>query len=124
MPSLPRVLVVDDEHPLRELVRDVLAASGYAVEVAAGANEALELAKAHAFDLAVVDFVLRGAATGEQLAEILARLGVRVIMTSGSPELEGRLSRLPYPFLMKPFRFAALMSLVAKTMRSHSSGGN
>jgi DNA-binding response OmpR family regulator len=122
MSSPQRVLVVDDEDLLRELVRDVLTAGGYAVEVAASATEALELVKAHAFDLAFVDFVLRGGATGEQLADILARLGVPVIMTSGRLELEGRLSRLPYPFLMKPFRFAALMSLVKKTLRPHSLG--
>lgn len=110
------VLAVDDNDDMRTLLLRDLAESGYQVEVAAGAKQALELLQSRAVDLALVDLVLSGTVTGERLAEMLARLGCRVIMMSGLVNAEERLSLLPYPFLVKPFRLTTLVSLIEKTL--------
>lgn len=53
--SAKRILVVDDEAGVRELYREELSESGYAVETAASAREALQAVKASAPDLVTVD---------------------------------------------------------------------
>lgn len=43
---MPRVLVVDNERPIRSLLSDVLRGSGYHVSVARSGFEAIEIATA------------------------------------------------------------------------------
>ena len=42
-----RILVVDDEENLRLVLRTLLRRAGYEVETASGAEEALEIGRAH-----------------------------------------------------------------------------
>ncbi|HEY4310036.1 MAG TPA: response regulator [Pirellulales bacterium] len=58
--SHPRVLVVDDDRSNSEIVSRVLAAHGYAVDIAVDGRTALELVKRHAYRLAVVDYQMPG----------------------------------------------------------------
>lgn len=53
------VLVVDDEEPLRNLLRRQLIGWGYSVRTASNANEALELMFAEPAAIAVIDLDLR-----------------------------------------------------------------
>lgn len=55
-----RVLVVDDDRSSSEIVLRVLRAQGYDVDVANDGPSALELLKANAYDLAVVDYQMPG----------------------------------------------------------------
>ncbi len=55
-----RILVVDDEEDILELVRYNLAREGYAVDCAATGEEALKLAAAEPFHLIVLDLMLPG----------------------------------------------------------------
>ena len=50
-----RILVVDDENDIRELVRDILSEEGYAVETAANAAEARAACARQAPDLVLLD---------------------------------------------------------------------
>ncbi|MFI9555069.1 response regulator transcription factor [Nonomuraea endophytica] len=52
------LLVVEDEPSLRDLLADCLGEAGFAVVVAAGGAEAVELARRHAPDLLVLDVML------------------------------------------------------------------
>lgn len=68
MPDVPkRVLVVDDEPAVRDLVTALLRNSGYVVETAPGGTEALEKVEAGAFDVVFTDLVMPGM-KGDQLA--------------------------------------------------------
>ena len=58
--SNPRVLVVDDDRSNSEIVSRVLAAHGYAVDMAPNGQAALELVKKHPYRLAVVDYQMPG----------------------------------------------------------------
>src|SRR4051812_26904390 len=50
-----RILVVDDERSMRELLEFVLKRSGYAVETAANGRLALDILREHPFDVIVSD---------------------------------------------------------------------
>jgi DNA-binding response OmpR family regulator len=66
-------------------------------------------------DLIVADSVLRGG-NGDDIAKAAAQRHIPIIMMSGEPERIARLSGGPLPFLQKPFRSAALVSLVAQLL--------
>jgi CheY-like chemotaxis protein len=53
--SMPRILVVDDEPDVRELVEALLAGHGYEIDGADGGKVALERLAEHAYDLVVSD---------------------------------------------------------------------
>ena len=104
-----RILLVEDEAAVREIARELLAAAGYRVQVAANAQQALALAASSSEpqDLLLTDMVLPGL-TGPQLAERLSASypGLRVLFTSGyAAEALGRGTNLParMDLLPKPF---------------------
>ena len=68
----PRVLVVDDDAPVRESLKKVLQQAGYEVLLAAGAAEALERRQSGAVDLLLLDLCLPGRSGWELLEELRA----------------------------------------------------
>jgi two-component system phosphate regulon response regulator PhoB len=79
-----RVLLVDDDRDIREVVGAMLDAVGLTVESATSAEEALERVRAQSYDLLVLDWNLPGM-TGVELCRLLRR--------------DPRLSTLPVLFL-------------------------
>jgi two-component system phosphate regulon response regulator PhoB len=79
-----RVLLVDDDRDIREVVGAMLDAVGLTVESATSAEEALERARSQAYDLLVLDWNLPGM-TGVELCRLIRR--------------DPRLSTLPVLFL-------------------------
>ena len=57
---MARLLLVDDEADIREMLRDALAVRGHDVDVADSAASAIALAETKAYDVAIVDYVLPG----------------------------------------------------------------
>jgi DNA-binding response OmpR family regulator len=110
MPA-PRVLVVDDEPLLREMLAESLFTDGWDVVVAGDAAEALRQAE---ITVAVVDAVLPGGTDGFRLTRLLEARGVPVLMISGHAESLDRLTADPRPILAKPFRVAAFLTAVRK----------
>ena len=107
------VLVVDDEPAVLDTVRDGLMAHGYQVLTAAGPDQAIQVAQAHAgtIALALIDVVMPGM-SGPEVARRLheSRPDLKVLFMSGfSTEVvvvhgltEGD------PLLVKPFSLATL----------------
>ncbi len=60
MNTIPRILVVDDEEGMLDLLRRVLAAEGFAVQCARSAEEAEEHLSGEPFDLVITDLVMSG----------------------------------------------------------------
>ena len=83
------ILVVEDEPPLREVVRRILTEAGHEVLVASGGEEALEVVRDHPerIDLLLSDMVMPGM-LGHQLAERLQELrpDIGVLYMSGFSE--------------------------------------
>jgi DNA-binding response OmpR family regulator len=68
----PRVLIVDDDPLIRDLVRTVLEDEQYMLQEAADGQEALDLARESAPDIVLLDVMMPGA-DGYQVAEELRR---------------------------------------------------
>ena len=56
----PKILVVDDEHSIREFFEILLRKSGYGVTCAQGGAEAIQLLDQELFDLVVTDIAMDG----------------------------------------------------------------
>ena len=105
-----RVLVVDDQTPVRELVAAVLASDGLSVETARDGADALRLLdSANPYDLIVSDLKMPGL-DGPSLYLELARrwpdTRPHLLFISGfvdSPEYSGFLQGTQVPVLIKPF---------------------
>jgi CheY-like chemotaxis protein len=110
---VPRVMVVDDEPMVRQLVTSVLASSGYRVFDAESPAQALRLLDAHPdLDLVVTDVVMPGG-NGWDLADAMRcrKPGLPVLFISGYEPPEGR--TVPKAsFLQKPFRIQDLLDRV------------
>lgn len=54
----PRILVAEDDDPMRKLIRRALEVDGYAITEARNGREALDLARSSDFDLMVLDLIM------------------------------------------------------------------
>ena len=115
------ILLVEDEHTLRVLVRGVLERYGYRVIEACSGKNALELWAEcrQEVQLLLTDMVMPDGLTGRQLADMLRADNpeLKVIYTSGySAELAGKGLILGdgFNFLQKPYE----PRLLAKTVRA------
>ena len=102
-----RVLVVDDELPIRALTNEILAGAGYRVSTAASVDEAIALLDAAPFDALIVDLRLSGldAADFEQrVSEHWPRLGGRLLWIADEPASDRPVADTdPARHLVKPF---------------------
>lgn len=60
MKTKARILIIDDEAPIRLVLQKALIAEGYEVDTAANGTEALELAAREHFDLMMIDLIMPG----------------------------------------------------------------
>ncbi len=109
-----RVLVVEDEAPLREQLAERLRAAGYVVDAAADGHEGLHFARDYPVDLAVIDLGLPGL-DGISLIRRARAEGLRfpiLILTARGrwqDKVEG-LEAGADDYLVKPFEFEELLA--------------
>ena len=110
-----RVLVVDDEPEIAELLSELLEAAGYAVVTAASGAQALRQLRASPFDAIVSDLHmpdLDGSALWREVAAIAPPLARRMLFVTGDTLGAGArkvLAETGCPSLDKPFRRADLL---------------
>lgn len=110
-----RVMVVEDQQDLRELLADVVRSTGAEVVIADNANTAVALlGDGYRCDVLFTDIHMPGTLSGAQLAEHVARTlpQATLILASGHPR--SQLPPLPAGtlFLQKPFRLGQFMALL------------
>jgi two-component system, cell cycle sensor histidine kinase and response regulator CckA len=114
-----RILVVDDELPLRRALGQYLMRLGYRVENAASGPAALELiARGERFDLVLTDLMMPGM-TGRELVRRLetAAPDTRAIFMSGYAEAGVHDEPVPgVPFVQKPFALDDLGQVVREVL--------
>ena len=114
------ILVVDDEHDIRELVAGVLSDEGYACRTAGDSTSALRMVDEKRPSLVLLDVWLHGSPMDglEVLDAIKAREpGVPVIIFSGHGNIDtavSAVSRGAVDFIEKPFEAERLLLLVAR----------
>jgi CheY-like chemotaxis protein len=101
-----RILVIDDEEPVRLIVREMLILEGYEVVVAANGKVGLQLFRNDPTDLIITDIFMPEMEGLETIRELHREYpGVKIIAMSGGGE-SGMLSFLAYAK-----RFGALRTL-------------
>jgi DNA-binding response OmpR family regulator len=107
----PRVLVVDDEPRILDIVKYFLEQAGFEVEAFTNGHRAAESARRRPYDVAVLDIVLEGDDSGYEVASRLKQVAgmeeAPVLFISSKVEMgelflesfDGRAE-----FLLKPFK--------------------
>jgi DNA-binding response OmpR family regulator len=115
-----RVLVVDDEPPIRSIVRGFLEREGMLVGEASNGPEAVEAARTHAPDVVVLDIMLPGFDGLEVLRRIRAFADPYVLMLTARTEEIDRIVGLTVgadDYLTKPFSPRELVARVHALLR-------
>jgi two-component system phosphate regulon response regulator PhoB len=120
-----RILVVDDEEDILELLRYNLSREGYQVLCAASGEEALRQARSKAPDLVVLDLMLPGL-SGLDVARLLKQdaktASVPVLMLTAKGEESDEVAGLEVgadDYITKPFSPRVLMARVRAVLRRH-----
>jgi CheY-like chemotaxis protein len=112
------ILVVEDEGDIREMLVEVLRDEGFQIVEAGSADAAMELLGLVSLRLIVTDINLPGQNDGIDLALAARRAcpGIPVVFISGRPAKLAEAHTLsdPAAFLLKPFRFEALIGEVER----------
>lgn len=112
------ILVVDDEEVLRCLLSDVVSEMGYAVEVAAGGDEALGMIARGRFEIIITDLKMPGMSGMELVRKARSIIPtLSVIVMTGYPSLETALEALregAHDYITKPFHLESVKKSVGR----------
>jgi signal transduction histidine kinase/ActR/RegA family two-component response regulator len=126
-PGSTRILVVDDEENVRELLADILESEGYRVELASSGREALEkFGDGRGFDALFTDLGMQGM-SGWELAHAVRELDgkIPVAVVTGWGEAVGSSERLAARVdwvIAKPFDAAQILAIAREVARRGESG--
>lgn len=123
--SAARVLVVDDEAPIVELVRGYLSAEGMEVAVERDGESALEAVRRQRPDVVVLDVMLPGLDGFEVLRRLRSFSDAYVIMLTARAEEIDRIVGLSVgadDYLTKPFSPRELVARVRALLRRPRTG--
>lgn len=80
---MPKILIVDDEQKIREVIREYSEFNGYEVEEAADGMEAVSLCRLNDYDLIIMDIMMPKLDGYSACKEIKKTKNIPVIMLSG-----------------------------------------
>lgn len=113
-----RILLVEDDHALREALGDTLEVGGYAYRAVVSAEAALEALREEAFGLVVSDVNMPGMDGHELLSVIRQRYPqVPVLLMTAFGAIDRAVQAMrqgAVDYLLKPFEPKALLSLIAQ----------
>jgi len=116
-----KILIVDDDEAIRNLLRRILEREGYTSELAMDAEEAIEFLKKQKFDLVISDVVMPGKSGIQLLEEIKANYpNISTLMISGNSTqktAESIISKGASAFLLKPFQKKQVVISVSNALR-------
>lgn len=113
-----KILVVDDEEPIRELVKDAMEARGYRVWCAADGREALALGDEIIFDLVFSDVVMDGMNGFDLLKAFRSsmRSQAEIVLMTGQASVESAIEavqRGANDYICKPFSIGVLQAIAS-----------
>jgi CheY-like chemotaxis protein len=114
--TAPRVLVVDDDPMIREVMMTVLTYSGYAVETAENGQQALEAVGSDPTAVVLMDMKMP-VMDGLTFLWVARRQGIRVpiVLLSGDSDGAGLAEAVGADgFVAKPFRPSVLLAMVER----------
>jgi len=121
-----RILVLDDDKTIAELLGEMLSLLGYATSLCHSGREALELIDRVEFDLIISDFrmpKMNGREFYEQTVRKKPELARRIIFLTGdvvNEETQAFLQSTGNPHLSKPFQLARVEQMVAQVLQQNA----
>jgi len=115
-----KIVVIDDEQSVREVVRAYLEKDGFTVFVAADGRDGLKLAERHQPDLIVLDLMLPDVSGEEICRDIRGRSDVPILMLTAKASEDERVEGLLLgadDYLVKPFSPRELVARVRAVLR-------
>ena len=125
MRFMPRILIIEDNDALRQMMCHMLVAAGYDVQEAANGRAGVDAYRQQPSDLVITDIVMPDA-EGLQTIEALqhADAAVKIIAISGAGSATDYLRTATqfgaHQTLEKPFTHGELLSAVAEVLASGS----
>ena len=116
-----RILAVDDERPITELLRLSLSRAGYTCVCAYDGIEAANLIEKETFDLILLDIMLPGI-DGFELMDYIRTTGIPVIFLTAKNAVSDRVKGLRMgaeDYIIKPFDILELQARVEGVLRRH-----
>lgn len=118
-----RLLIIEDELPMRTALVETLAAEGYRVQCAAHGVRGLEMACTEPFDLILLDVMMPGL-DGYAVCRELRKRGrdLPVLMLTAKALVDDRVEGLDAgadDYLVKPFSLRELLARVRALLRRH-----
>ncbi|WP_225445431.1 response regulator transcription factor [Paenibacillus arenosi] len=122
IPSLQtyRILIVDDEANMRNLVRIHLKRNGYLVEESPDGEHALNRLKEQPFDLVIVDIMMPGTDGWEVVQRIRQTMSIPIIMLTARSDKKDMINGLSIgadDYLAKPFEPDELIARITALLR-------
>ncbi|CAN5633959.1 sigma-54 dependent transcriptional regulator [soil metagenome] len=113
-----KMLIVDDEHTLRESCASVLRLEGYDVTVCGRAEDAVEIVQRRSFDVVLLDLYMASMSGMDLLrATLEAKPDTLVIIMTGNPSVATSVEALragAWDYLPKPFSASHLQVLIGR----------
>lgn len=116
-----RILIVDDERPILNLIRISLTNAGYFCDTAEDGAQALEKIENGKYDLILLDVMLPEI-DGFELMEYIRPLGIPVIFLTAKNAVTDRVKGLRMgaeDYVVKPFEIAELIARVEVVLRRY-----
>ena len=116
---MPRILIVEDEQAINELIKASLSDEGYACTQAYDGDEAAELIANHDYDLILLDIMLPKV-SGYELLSYIHPLGTPVIFITAKTDINDRIRGLKLgadDYIAKPFQVGELLARVEAVLR-------
>lgn len=120
MDKTPRVLAVDDEQDVRELVEEYLARHGFAVSTAGNAQEARESLADEAYDIVLLDVTMPGEDGLSLARHVRESYGCGIIMLTAAASVVDRIVGLEVgadDYVAKPFDPRELLARIRSVLR-------
>jgi CheY-like chemotaxis protein len=120
-----KILVVDDEPVVRQLLSQVLTDEGHEVETTDDGKDALNRIKGNSYSLILLDMKLPGISGSglyKLIQEIEPSLAKRVVFVTGDvmgADTEAFLTRTKLPYIAKPFDVHELIAEVNRVLARH-----
>ena len=117
-----KILIVDDEKPICDLIDLNLSASGYHCTTAQNGMDALDLIDKENYDLILLDIMLPGA-DGYDVMAYVRPLKIPVIFITAKHEVRDRVKGLKAgadDYLVKPFDVVELVARVEAVLRRYN----
>jgi CheY-like chemotaxis protein len=117
-----KILIVDDDDSVRNIIKEALIPAGYDFLLVSGGQQALETLRKTRVDLAIVDRNMPGM-SGIEVVQLIRQnpktAALKVLMCTASSmtkEVDEAFAAGADDYVLKPLNFPSLLAKVAKTL--------